>query len=311
MHFHISFFAIALGLAGTALAFQKAEQFFTLPGAISNALIIVTLVVFTIVAILYLAKLIRYPAAVAEEFRSPVKINFFPLIAKILLVVSVFYLEKDMRVSKYFWIAGTLLQLLASIIILSMWIHNTDVAMIHMTPAWFIPIVGSIIVPIAGVKHAPLFVSWFFFSAGLVLFGVLFTIVFNRLLFHSPIQEKLVPTLFILFAPPAIGFISYYKLTGEVDAFANVLYFLSLFLFILVIAQVRLFIRIRFFLSWWAYTFPLAAFTIATSVMYAHGTVAPLRYVALGTLALLGGIILLLTVRTGIGIARKELCLEE
>lgn len=48
---------------------------------------------------------------------------------------------------------GTVLQFLASILIISSWIHHTHYEIKHMTPGWFIPIVGSLIIPIAGVAH--------------------------------------------------------------------------------------------------------------------------------------------------------------
>lgn len=66
-------------------------------------------------------------------------------------------------------------------------------------------IVGSIIIPIAGVKHGFVELSWFFFSVGLIFWLILLVIVLYRMFFHAPIAEKLMPTLFILFAPPAIG----------------------------------------------------------------------------------------------------------
>lgn len=49
-------------------------------------------------------------------------------------------------------------------------------------PAWFIPVVGNIIVPLAGVRFAPAEVSWFFFSIGLVFWIVLLAIVMYRLM---------------------------------------------------------------------------------------------------------------------------------
>jgi tellurite resistance protein len=70
---------------------------------------------------------------------------------------------------------------------------------------------------------------------------------------------------------PAIGFISYVKLTGGIDAFAVGLYSVTFFLFLFVCAQWRLFRKIEFSLSWWAYSFSPAALDLAT-VLYFHKT---------------------------------------
>jgi len=93
-------------------------------------------------------------------------------------------------------------------------------------------------------------------------------ILFYRLLFHNPLPERLLPTLFILIAPPAVGFIAYVKLTGTVDPVARILYYFALFVFVLMIPQLKMLSRIKYYLSWWAYTFPMAALTIATILMY-------------------------------------------
>jgi tellurite resistance protein len=84
-----------------------------------------------------------------------------------------------------------------------------DMDIKSMNPLWFLPIVGNMIAPIAGVKLGYTEFSLFMFSIGFILWGVLFTVIINRIIFHNSLPQKLLPTLFILIAPPAIGFISY------------------------------------------------------------------------------------------------------
>ncbi|MDZ7809277.1 MAG: hypothetical protein U5L11_02915 [Arhodomonas sp.] len=57
--------------------------------------------------------------------------------------------------------------------------------------------------------------SWFFFSVGL-LFWIVLTDHrrLPRMIFHQPLPARLMPTLSILVAPPAAGFLSYLRLTG-------------------------------------------------------------------------------------------------
>jgi tellurite resistance protein len=189
--------------------------------------------------------------------------------------------------------------------------HQSKFEIIHLNPAWFIPVVGNILIPIAGVVHAPVEISWFFFSIGLMFWPVLLSIIFYRVIFHGSLPERLMPTLFILIAPPAVGFLSYLKLTGEVDAFAHVLYHGALFFTLLLFTQLRLFTRLRFFLSWWAYSFPLTAITVATLAMFEHtGGMLFLRLsgilLGISTVVIAG-----LLIRTALAVARREICLEE
>jgi tellurite resistance protein len=152
---------------------------------------------------------------------------------------------------------------------MNQWIHHARWQVQHTTPAWFIPIVGNIIAPIGGVTLGFTEVSWFFFAIGILYWIVLKVLVFNRIIFHEPLPEKLLPTLFIMIAPPAVGFIAYLKLNqGVVDNFAHILYYAAMFLVLLLVSQLPRFARIPFFVSWWAYSFPIAAFTIGTLIMF-------------------------------------------
>ena len=310
-NFSVSFFAIVLGLTGFTLALQKSEALFNSPFQLYIYFLYFSLVVFFIICFIYLGKIIKHPKEVVNEFFHPVKINFFPLIAKILLIFSIIYLNINLSYSKIFWTTGAFLQFIFSIIILSVWIQNSKFEIHHLNPAWFIPIVGNVMVPIAGVAHGFSELSWFFFSVGLVMWITLFIIVFNRIIFHSPIPDKLVPTFFILFAPPAIAFIAYVKLIGEISDLAKIFYYISLFLLILIISQINMFSKIKFYLSWWAYSFPMAAITVATILMYHSLGVVFFKFLALLFLILLSLIIIFLTYRTVVAIKNKELCVEE
>jgi tellurite resistance protein len=130
-------------------------------------------------------------------------------------------------------------------------------------------------------------------------------------LFHNPLPEKLMPTFFILIAPPAVGFIAYYNLTGQLDPFARVLYYGGLFLTLLMLTQVARFVRLRFFLSWWAYSFPLAAITVATLLMYEISTNRFFYGLGLALLALLSLVVTFLLYRTLQAIAAKKICQPE
>jgi tellurite resistance protein len=168
-----------------------------------------------------------------------------------------------------------------------------------------------VLVPVAGTAHGYYEISWFFFSIGIIFWLVLFTIIIYRVLFHNPLPDRLMPTFFILIAPPAVGFISYVKLNGGIDNFAHVLYYSGLFLTLLLFTMVLRFSRLQFFLSWWAYSFPLAAITIATLLMY-EKTANP-GFAALGwvLLTLLTLVVTFLFYRTMRAVGGKKICMPE
>jgi tellurite resistance protein len=310
-NFPISFLAVALGLMGFTLAWQKAEETLKIPFKISTYLLYFSIMIFIIILIVYLIKIFKYPHEVKKEFNHPIKLNFFPLLAKVLLIISVIYLGLNMTISKYVWWAGVILQFIFIIIVMSSWVQNTNFEIHHMNPAWFIPVVGCVIIPIAGIKHFSPELSWFFFSIGLFWWLILTTIIINRVIFHMPVPDKLVPTFFILFAPPVIGFIALTKLLGEQSVFGNLLYYFGLFMFILIIAQYKLFIKIKFYLSWWAYSFPLAALAIGTFLMYNLNDLIFFKVLSWIIFGLLNLAIIILLIKTIIAFNNKKICIEE
>jgi tellurite resistance protein len=149
-----------------------------------------------------------------NEFKNITKLSFFPAISISQLLLGIASTALSPGLSCLLWMVGTVVHFCFSVAVISIWIRHPSLEINHISPAWFIPVVGNILVPIAGVAHAPVEISWFFFSIGLIFWVALFTILLYRLLFHNPLSERLLPTLFILIAPPAVGFISYVKLTG-------------------------------------------------------------------------------------------------
>jgi tellurite resistance protein len=310
-HFPVSFFATTMGLSGLTIAWEKAEQVLQLPFNISLMLMLLVGGLYLVLAAIYLVKMATHRQAVIGELHHPVKLNFFPASSISLILLSIVTLGHYPLLSLVLWGIGSAAHLLFTFYVMGAWINHQHFEIQHMNPAWFIPVVGNILVPIVGVSHGFVEVSWFFFSIGLVFWMVLLTIIFYRVIFHNPLPAKLVPTFFILIAPPAVGFISYFKLVGEIDAFAHILYYAGLFFTLLLFTQFRKFTGLKFFLSWWAYSFPMAAITVATFVMYKNLGSVWFKGGAVLLLVVLTLIIAMLVFRTLRAIAKREICVEE
>lgn len=310
-NFPISYFAVVMGLAGVTIAWEKAHGVLGMPSAVSSILLTVTAAAFVVIAVIFATKTLRMPDEVAAEMRSPVKLSFFPTISISFILLSIGTMNHYLGLSKTLWIIGTIAHLIFTLYVMQVWIHDTKFETGHMNPAWFIPVVGNILVPVAGVKHGFAEISWFFFAIGFLFWIVLLAIVFYRIIFHTPMPARLLPTMFILIAPPAVGFIAYMRLTGSLDPFARIMYYAALFLTLLLLTQVNRFARLEFYLSWWAYSFPMAAITIATLVMYENTELIFFKtsgYVLLTAVSLL---VLFLIARTTRSIAAREICVEE
>ncbi len=310
-HFPIQLFAIIMGLSGLAIMFAKAYHLIDMPYWIYGILLFIDTILFLGIFTAYMFKWLLYPEAVKKEFYHPIKSSFMAAISISFLLLSIAFYDFAPTVSILLWWIGAPLQLFFTLIIIRYWIHN-DLKVVHSNPAWFIPIVGNVLVPVVGVEAAPVWISLFFFALGLFFWLVLFTIMMNRIIFHHPLAKKLVPTLFILIAPPAIGFVSYFRITnGSIDIFSMILYFIALFTLLLLLFMVRMFDTKQFFISWWAYTFPLAAMTIATLLLH-MAVRSTTTYVGSVILILLTtSVIGFVTYRTILECRAEKICIEE
>ena len=306
-HVPIPLFAVVMGLGGLGLAWRRAHEVLGWPAAIGEAVLLLAAIAFVAILGLYAVKAARRPAAVRAEFNHPIRVNFFPAVSISALLMAGALLPYAPGAAEALFLAGAAGQLALALAIINRWItHNVEIH--HSNPAWFIPVVGNIVVPVVGVRLGWPELSWFFFSVGLVFWLVLFTIVLYRIVFHDQLPQKFLPTLFILMAPPAIGLAAYLQLNdGTFDTLARVLFACGLFIALLLVTMAPLFLRLSFSVSWWAYTFPSASLAIAC-LAYADLVAAPgSTLLAIVVLLLATAIIAAVAVRTATALLAGKL----
>ena len=267
-YFPIALFTSVMGLAGTTYALRQYELMYNLNHLISTLLFSVTLIIFGIVLSIFLYRLIKYPSDIKEELNHPVKMNFFGAISISFLMIGLIFYDVHETISLITWAIGAIIQLILTLFLLTGLMWKQSLKIEQFNPVWFIPIVGNIVVPLAGVYHVGVEINIFYFSLGIIFSMIYYTLFMNRMFFKDPFPIMLRPTVFILLAPPAIGFMSYIKIFGEVSVFAFVLYGFGFYLGLLFLYQIRHYLKVPFFVSWWAMLFPTAAMTNATFLMY-------------------------------------------
>lgn len=310
-HLPISIFAVVMGLSGLTLAWQKTAGVLGTPAFIWQGLLVLTIACFILFAISYLVKSLRHPSFVRAEFNHPIKLSFFPAISISTLLIGTALRDIAPSIGEALWLIGAVAHLGLTIIVINLWIHQEHFQIEHINPAWFIPVVGNILLPIGGVDYGHLTLSWLGFSVGVFFWPPLLTVVLYRVFFHHPLPNRLLPTLFIMIAPPGIGFVAWTALTGELSPFGQILFFVGLFFTALMVTQVARFARLPFFLSFWAYSFPMAAITIATFV-YHELTAAPWAlFLGIMLLVMTTLLILWLAILTSQAAKQGRICVPE
>ncbi len=306
-HFPITFFGVTMGLLGLALSLRAAGL-----AGLSVLMTWVGAFVLVVLAALYGLKAIKYPLQVAEEWNHPVRLSFFPALNISLLLLSLLLQTSMPAVSAGLWVFGAIVQAILTVVIVSAWISHRPFGPAMMSPAWFIPAVANVILPLGGA-HLGLFeVSWYFFSVGMLFWLVLLTLVFNRLIFHDPLPGKLRPTLVILIAPPSVALLAWVELNGgTIDAMAHIFLSLAIFFAALVAVQIPSLLRLPFAMSFWALSFPLAALTTAVLRYGTMTDAAPYRMAGFALLALLVVTIVALGLRTIRAAMAGDICQPE
>ncbi|UTJ05247.1 SLAC1 anion channel family protein [Arcobacter roscoffensis] len=308
--FPIMMFATVMGLMGLSMVFIKLNVSFDFPYEIGFYLGLFTSGLFLLIVLTYFFKIVLYVKEVKHELSHPIRVNFFAASSISTLLLSMFFRHIDMYIANILFFVGALVHIFFTFYTIKFWINN-NLEIAHSNPAWFIPIVGNLIVPIAGVGFIDKSILYFYYSIGIFFWIILFSIILNRIIFHKQFAAKFMPTLFILIAPPAIGFISYIKLTASLDFFAHILYSLGLFFTILVFVMYKNYMNIKFFISWWAFTFPMAAISLATILMYELTNVVFYEYLSYIFTLITTSIVVLVAVQTVVHMRKKEICIME
>jgi tellurite resistance protein len=306
----IALFGSTMGLTGLSVAWTLAHSFFGTPLWVSEVIGAVSVAVFVALLVGYGVKAICAPDKVLAEFRHPIAGNLFGTFLISILLLPIVIAPVSLMAARILWWVGAGGMVLFAWAIVSRWMSDRQQT-VHATPAWIVPVVGMLDVPLAlpvlGLPPLPE-VMILSVAVGLFFAVPLFTLIFSRLVFEAPMPDALQPTLLILVAPFSVGFTSYVIAVGRVDLFAQSLFFLMLFVLSVLLGRLRMLRQCcPFRVSWWAVSFPLASSAVAALRFGAFDpnwftkTVAAVL-LALATVAIAG-----LLVRTLAGVAQGEL----
>ncbi|MDP3893806.1 SLAC1 anion channel family protein [Nocardioides sp.] len=312
-HFPVTLFSSVMGLGGVSLAWRRAATVWPVPEWPHLLFLALASIAFVVVGAGYVLTWVRHPSAARQELRHPVRMAFAPTVTIAILVLATSLADLAPGLASVLWWIGAVGHLAATVLVLSAWFGRPDIGAGHVTPAWFIPVVGNVITPLAAPAIGSVELAWFSFGVGVVFWLGLLPLLFQRLLTHAdPLPAKLLPTIAIFSAPPAVTMLSWQSLTGaSADPVSRVLYAATIMFVILLIAQVGRLRALPFALPYWAYTFPLAASAVAGITMAGQAPGFGYDAIALTLLALATTISLAVTVLTLRAAGRRRICVPE
>lgn len=234
------------------------------------------------------------------------------------------------------WVLGAAGILIFALFIINIFFHKAEIDWQSSTLGWLIPPVSALLVPVLGASlfthyagtlwgEINLLGSLIFMGMGGFLFLFVMSVVFARYIFYALPPAHLTPTMWVGIAPTSILTILAFKLVkplaiffGAAPEIEQVLNFLSrpagvifwgfaffwLLLALIVTFGVHRKSEFPFALSWWAFVFPLGAFSVATGVLYQAVPSAFFLWSGLAVLTFLLLLWLAVTLWTVLGILR-------
>jgi tellurite resistance protein len=289
-----------MGLVGLGLALRAAAPLF--PGVV-RAPVYVTepwiwlgLLLFICLVPAYIAKVLRHPGAVRQEFTNPVQLGFCgALPVGMSLVAGGLAPYWPPAAHAVWWASFALMLAFQTWALIRILAGGIELAQVNA--GWLIILVGGIVLPGPGLALGHDEASRFVFGISAVAAAVLVPILLYRAMAATALPEVLRPSWFILLVPPSLIYANGVALYPDA-VFLEAVYGFGVVLAVALLVYARGFLRWTFGPPWWAFTFPLDAQAYA-AVRYAQQHPEPVwRLLAAAALAVAAFFVLVVLWRT-------------
>src|SRR6266571_1305248 len=263
----LGIFGAVMGLAGLGLTARAAAPLFPgvvrAPAYFTELWVLLGVLSFAILLPAYVLKLIRYPAAVREEFTNPVQLGFCGALPVGMFLVGGGLAAYFFSLADFIWWLGFALLLAFQVWALARWLSGS-IDLAHINAGWLIILVGGIVAPGPGLALGHAEASRFIFGVSAAAAPILMALLFYRAIIGVPLPERLRPSWFVLLVPPSLIYANGVALYPGAE-FLEPLYFFGLVLAVALLVVSRNFVRWPFGPPWWAFTFPLDALAYAAA----------------------------------------------
>ncbi|XP_062030686.1 guard cell S-type anion channel SLAC1 [Rosa rugosa] len=277
LRFPIGCFGICLGLSSQAvlwraLATSPATEFLHIPLFINLVLWLLALAVLFCVSFTYILKTLFYFEAVKREYFHPVRVNFFfaPWVVCMFLALGAPPTLFPNKLQPAIWCTFMLPYFLLELKIYGQWLSGGKRRLCKVAnPSSHLSVVGNFVGAILAAK-----VGWkepakFLWAVGFAHYFVVFVTLYQRLPTSEALPRELHPVYSMFIAAPSAASMAWQNIYGDFNEVSRTCYFIALFLYISLVVRIKFFTGFRFSVAWWAYTFPMTTFSVAT-IKYAE-----------------------------------------
>ena len=255
-----------MGLCGLSLAWAQAA---TVMGEVASSVAQVTAVLAGLLMLVLLGitawRFVRWPLTRVRDAAHPVRHAFVaaPTVSTLLLATCGVTLTGPGLAWDILWMMGASAQAAVTVWLVLRWLRSGASRWVGVTPALLIPMVGNVILPLAGLSLGhPLWsvVQW---SVGAVLWPVVLLLIVLRLQRVGPWPARMRASVFILITPPSVMGLG--LMAWQVSlVWPLALWCVAMAFVVLALRQLPACFEQAFAWPMWSLSFPLTAFAALT-----------------------------------------------
>ena len=286
-NFNPAVFASVMGTGAVGLAAYRYSSYWGPLKEIGTALTYLNVALYFLLLVPWLMRWIIHTDAALEDLRHPSKGHFYGTsgAATIVLAAGFAVVLHNLTIAWYLWLWGLVLTF-----VFAFWMSYEvfiagEVDLRHLSPAWYIPPVALVIVPFGAVfmKTTTGYINQFVvianylgWGAGFFLYLVLYAVVTLRFIRHELMPPQMAPLIWMNLGPIGASVTALFALIknstipipeGPFIVFAFFIWGLGFWWLVMATAMTLHYLRnlqLPYSGSWWAFIFPLGAFTNAT-----------------------------------------------
>lgn len=304
-YFSPGWYAAVMGTGGFANVLYLLSGGLPFLKSLAVGLFFLNIFIFLVFLTPWVARWLFHFDMLKEDLKNPILSNFFVTmpVGGLILGTNFFIIGKEyfsmnfiVILGTILWIFSVLLALFFGVFVIYKIMMSESIRPEQINYSWFITPVASIAIPLLGnflvvaymdknIEFAKFIniIDIIYYGIGFTLFVILSSIILNRFIIHKMPDSMATPTFWIILGPIGVGTVS---LMGIADVSKKLglimsvdgLNMLSLFLWgfglwALIITIVITIKDIRgkgipFSISWWAFIFPLSAYTLSSINVY-------------------------------------------
>lgn len=222
---------------------------------------------FILFAILLLKAVLHFKN-IKKEFENVAIASVIPTFSMGVMVLSTYVLPFSRPIASVMWYGAIVLHVILMVVFTKTYVINFKKETV--LPSWYIVYVGIVVATVTGKQFNPL-IGKICFYFGFVAYLILIPVILNRVYRVGKLKEAMLPTKVILTAPGSLC------LAGYLSGFENKQTFMLMFLFVIsqvfflvVLTALPKLLKLQFYPSFSAFTFPMAITALSMKLYVGH-----------------------------------------